>query len=1421
MLHSSNPANVTRDCPRPGIGPHSIPATGWKLVALLAAGLVAALTAGPLQAELKGTNATFNSWDDDGSGFVNSNASVLLDGKWHPFFSQLNFDNNEVDPAAADQSDGAVSCSTVDTDGNGQVGTTTPWAGVLRLSVDHIDTGTAPNINGFRETRCWELAVCDRETDGTGDFDKNADHSLTPRYKRFTIDITDDAPAAVQGACPTENANDDFGYGNPTDSNGFITLLARDVVRPCEQSGRCDSKIDTDLYINLDRDCDGTIDYDASQSATESEGNLSLIGNGNLDLIENGTEDPIDGGLIPLPVGGNDPDICFYAESVKPDFLVDPQWTGNIQARITAPPGGSGEKTVNHSLLASPVLGDVGDLPDANTLPDWTSYPTATHVTNASDSNPFLGFSVDNDTAAFSSLLADADDLDGDNDEDGVSLQATTQTLPDGTVTYTANVTANNPSADPAQLCGWFDFNQDGVLGNVPNSSTTSADPAFDTRTDTGERVCHQVPSETTEESFQLVWTIPESAQTVDKDNLYFRFRISTDPDMTVASLLAPDGGYESGEVEDYNLQGVSSLPVSISAFEATRTPQGLRVEWETVSETHNAGFHILTLRGDNLRQLNEEMIPPKDAGDALTPRHYEVILPNAGGVKELIVTAVDYDDTEEMFGLFEVGKAYGQPAQASPIDWHEARENAAERQMLRAAAGKGKGKGKGKGGKNTASSSVYADVQVSQRGLQAVTWEDLADAGLDLSGVPLDSIAVSLKGQPVARDIVAGDPAGKSGGGRNHFGPGDEIRFWGSKPDLPDALYIDDYNYRISVDPDQVVAAEQQNRRAGASPSSHFQWLRRDDEAIYQFGSPTEDPWLAKQLWSGRDDTLETAFDVPGTLITDQSGRVEVLVGGLTITPEDPDHHIVVEVNGREVGEAFFDDRETPRLDFEVPPGVLGAGRNSVTVRAPGGTAARFDMIAVDTVSLGFPSELHTDDDRLLVETGLDSGEGLSVSGFGGQDVVAYARDRQDLHRLRTQEDRKNDRVSVPAVDGAETIYWLSTADRLHRPDVETIGTREDLLADTSAELLVIAHPAFMPISDAEAHPLNEYIAQRESEGWSVALFDVTDIQAEYATGMPLPGAVTDFLKDADQRMEFGHVLLVGGDSYDYTDNLGLGSISFIPTRYAPAKRIPHAPSDALLADLDGDGLSDKAIGRWPVRSPGDLASIVIKTLEWPEVAVLQNAIWVTDSDDPKNPSFQAQAERMIDTARGAGWTDEQFSRLFWEDVDTVPGQSIAETARERLFTELEQGRALTGFVGHGSPAMWTFQGLVRPRDLDQLHNEGAPTLIGTLTCYTSYFVSPSNNSVAHAWMNGYRTDADGQHVAGAANGAVAIHGAATLSNYNDNETYARAVLDAQLDGKTLGEAVEAGRAEAARQGLDDLVVNWNLLGDPTLQLR
>jgi len=862
-------------------------------------------------------------------------------------------------------------------------------------------------------------------------------------------------------------------------------------------------------------------------------------------------------------------------------------------------------------------------------------------------------------------------------------------------------------------------------------------------------------------------------------------------------------------------------------------------IEWGTVSETRNAGFHIWVDRGNGMELLVDKMIP-SEAIDPLQPQRYRQVIPGLkpGDVKDLAITAVDYSGAEEIYGLFEAGEKYGETVQPAPIAWDRIDQDVKSREGLHAAFDKQKAKAglqgvhAGKSSKGLAT-ETFADLKVGAAGLYRVTWQDLADAGLDLSGVESAEIAVTLKGKSISRHIVSRSASGRSPGQRfamrsareaagtpEFFGPGAEILFWAEKPNKTDKLYIQDYVYRVSVSVGDAVNAGARLNRGKPGSSTHLARVGVDDDNAYHLASPLEDPWYAARLRAGGSDSYTATLSVDDALVSDTSARLKVVVGGLTFYDVNPDHNIRVELNGTLLANVVFDGTTAKSLSMDVPAGLLVPGNNTVTVVAPGGTAAPADHSLVDTVTLEYPRLLKASDNRLLAEA-LPATGGLTADGFTTQDTLAYAWDGTELVELnRHQFGRGSIRVPTLEKDGAD--YWISAVGKALTPKSITVADSIDLLSGLSADFIIIGHPAFLPVSPSESHPLNEFISARKSDGWNIAIFDITDIQREFGGGMPLPEAVTSFLSTADSRSSYEHVLLVGADSYDYKDNLGLGSISFIPTVYAATKSIPHTPSDGLLTDLDGDGVSDKAIGRWPVRSESDLQSIVTKTLDWSgDPEALSNAVWVTDSQDPSQPSFQAQAQRLMEPLLFNGWIDSEIAGIYFDDVTPIGGMSRADSTRSVYFDALEQGRSLSGFIGHGAPAMWTFQGLLTPDDIADLYNEGNPTLIGTLTCYTTYFVSPFSDTVAHRWMNGYREDAAGNPIAGVPNGAVAIHGAATLSNYSQNEWVARRILEEQMEGDTLGKAVHEVRHEAAANGLADQVVNWMLLGDPTLRLN
>lgn len=1353
-------------------------------------GLVFCLNA---QAELKGTNATAYSWDDSSNTFKNSNATIMADGKWHSFFSTLQFDNNGVDPAAADQSNGVVQCSTVDTDGNGLVGTSTPWAGTLRLSLDQSDTGVDPNAvaNAFQATRCWELAVCDREGDGTGSFE-GADLSVLPRYHRFTVDITGSE------VCQHPNGNTAAGWEEVAATNGFITLLAQDVTRPTSAGGAT-QKIDTDLYVNLDRDCDGFIDDGDGVDGGNNDphkGDLSLIGSGG-------------DGRMPLPVGGNDPQICFFAEGLKPDFTATPLWSsGNIQARITAPIGSSGEKTVNHSVDAATV-GDVGDLP--------ISYTEAGHIVNAGD--PYLGSTTpaddpDTETTYLASNDALGDDTDGDNDENGVILPAASDADGDGDDNvYTSTVTANNNSGADAMLCGWFDMDQSGDFDNSPNTSTAAADPESGSAADAGERSCVAVPDGTTDGTFSVAWTIPETLRNA-AGTFFFRYRITTDPDAFDANLLSPTGTLSSGEIEDH-AQDITSLPVTLNRVKARLAGDGIDFKWGTVSETATVGFNFWGQVDGQWLQLNEQLFV-NNATDSTTPQNYRhtVPLPPAGEVDAVSLSSVDTDGSEHFFGPFAIGSQYGQASTPDPIPWDGIQAELDQRMR-----GKGYAKKGGKWrkppdraqGRLAATASARAEtgtslihLETQHEGIHRVSYRRLLEAGFDLTGVPAVDIAVTHKGKPVPRHV-------DDGGGKG-FGPGGYVDFYAAPVDEAEARYTRTNVYQLHVDRALVRDSESMKLTGnpGGAPAYYIETVERDVNVTYSVTMPGHEPWYEHRLLGipgalTAKASVDLNVDHLAANVADQRIRVRAgVVGNTYFSGGGPDHHVQVFLNDELVADVTNDGIVQWDIAEPVPAGALRDGANTIRIEVPGVEGHLFDLIYGDTYAIDYPREFVARDDVLSFT---ESAESFEIRGFTSNDIVAYALDDGTLNRLQVRSGRDGGAfmARLPGTAGGDARYWVSATGALPEPEVIDAGGPGDLLTPV-ADYVIVSHANFID----RLQEADDFIGAKQGQGYSVKIVDVADIYNQYGHGIAVPGAIRAYLQAQDALSPVRQVLIVGGATSDPLDYGGEGSIDFVPTYFARAGRtIFQAPADGLIVDLYGDGglgtepdgIPDKSIGRWPVRTVVELDTIIDKTLQYQQsMASQRSALLVAGATDSRFPTFSGQTERVAEklaTPDGAPWTD--LTRVFVDDFGSV---GAAQSVLKQGFND---GNAVTLFSGHASTSAWTYQGLLNWQVAQSLGNTDKPTLIGTMSCYTSYFVSPTTDTLGHQLLlSGNR-------------GAALIHGAATLSGFSRNEALLGRSMSAMSGGASVGEAVLE-----ARRGLgpnySEVVTNWSLLGDPSL---
>jgi hypothetical protein len=657
----------------------------------------------------------------------------------------------------------------------------------------------------------------------------------------------------------------------------------------------------------------------------------------------------------------------------------------------------------------------------------------------------------------------------------------------------------------------------------------------------------------------------------------------------------------------------------------------------------------------------------------------------------------------------------------------------------------------------------------VGTPGVVRVSFDELREAGVDWLGVPVAEIALTDNGAPEARYIEDADGL---------FGPGDFVEFVG---DVTPSLYSNRNAYLLQRDENLTKPASLQGpaEEGEIEPflSIHEQSFEKQRE--YRLGAVGDDPWYDEQLLAMQGDPvrLDRDFDLHGY----GGGDVELTVAmwGVGNWPgvEPADHHLLVYVNGKQLGDRVsYDGVATPEFTFSIPEQLVRERGNILTLEAPGDTEFAWDIQMLDRFSIRYARWSQTVDGSWSGTLTADHAPAARVAGFEGN-TVAWA----------------NGQVRVTS-HGENTIIrsgseWRVADDRgIRRATIEPQIPSASRAPPVQTDYLIVTHPFF-------ADHLGSLLALQESRGLSTAVVTVDEIYASYSDFEPSAAAIREFIAKSDAKF----VLLVGADTYDYHDYLGLGSISYVPTHYVRTNdRIRFTPSDSVHADRDGDGVPDVPVGRLPVRTLAELESLVEKLTAF---QVPQHAVFAASESDRGRDfatASESYAQRLPEN-----WT---ASSVFADDVGT-------QDAPDHLIEELGRGGSLVSYYGHSSFAEWGSRNVgivLNAPELDQIVNSD-PHLIMQWGCWNTYFVEPRQETMANAFLF---------HENG---GAAGVVGASTLTDGFLLSRVGESFFDLIDDAPTLGEALlEAQRAWARQEpGRTRELHSFVLLGDPATPLE
>ncbi len=855
--------------------------------------------------------------------------------------------------------------------------------------------------------------------------------------------------------------------------------------------------------------------------------------------------------------------------------------------------------------------------------------------------------------------------------------------------------------------------------------------------------------------------------------------------EVTEGSLNGPYNGLEIVNLSGGNASNINfgyyrppvvPLAVSLSSFHAERGGRGTVFEWTTDNEVGNVGFYLLGQVNGEWVDVSADLIP-SPVIDSSSRQHYSYES-DRSDIQNFILVDVDVSGKARYHGPFGLGDSgVSQPPAQLQIDWVSVRNEHAAKVAARQAAVLSRG------------TPVAARLLIEADGLYRISYEALAAAGFDFAGRPVASMGLFDRNGAVPMAVVPNAPT---------FGPGMVIEFFGTESK---SLYNKRNHYTLRTDRAGVIAELDAAAPSGSPQTTYQETTRIENDLKYTFGSPNGDPWYDTwvQAISGPaslNRTIRIEDLVPGA----GSASLELGLWGVTYWPASPDHRVKASLNGVELVDETFDGHTTWNHQVAVDPSLLNTGSDALLeIQLPRDLpGVIYDIVAVDDYSITYPRRLTTRSaapDRLYFS---HSGAGAyRVDGFSSDNIVVYRREGDRMQRLTGSSVAWNGTsYQITFKGGGAADYYVQLGSSLLEPGVVPVPEPVALGAGP-AKLLVIAHPDF--ISDVQ--PLVDY---RTAQGYSADVVDVETIYERYSNGMVDPEAIRGYIEEAVATRATGYVLLVGGDSYDYRDRLGFGSLSFIPSIYAATDElITHAPVDPLYGDIDRDGTVDVPVGRLPVRTSAELAGIITKVQQFEAKNYVQTLLAATDKyDADQSVSFRTLSDQLLQPLAGS-WA------ITHADVETM---GLA-AAKQQVKDSLNQGTAYAQYFGHSSQTLWSFDRLFQASEVGSLLNQGKPALVAQWGCWNNYVVDPQVSTMGSALL----TAPD--------RGAAAVLGASTWTSTAGDLALGTYFLPLVTQpGWPVGDVlVSSKRNLASVQPGQHLGVQWGwtLLGDPLLVLQ
>lgn len=707
-----------------------------------------------------------------------------------------------------------------------------------------------------------------------------------------------------------------------------------------------------------------------------------------------------------------------------------------------------------------------------------------------------------------------------------------------------------------------------------------------------------------------------------------------------------------------------------------------------------------------------------------------------------------------------------------------------------------------------TSSPQPQYKLLVNENGLYAVTYAELAAAGVPVADLDPRTFALHTQGQEVAL-YVPGEEDGV-------FDPEERIIFYGEKVNT---IYTDVNVYWLTWGGTpglRMAELDGTPTGSGVTPSSFRATQRLERNKIYQSARPSgtdNDRWY----WNAILAKSPTSSHYTTTLEAPVTGPLSVTVRGLLEGYDAvPQHHTQILLNGRRIAEATWPAQGEYAFTANVASDWLLTGVNTITVYIPMDMGITTDYVFVNRFEIEYDRAYTATGDSLTFSGDAAGTWEYAVTGFTTATVQTF-----DITTPTLPVRIAN--LTVEADGDFYTARFEQTLERTHRYIMTTptqfrrvlgIAAVElpDLRATTNgADYVIITHGNFY----TDVLPLAAY---RAAQGLRTLVVDVQDIYDEFNAGIFDPVAIQNFLAYVYANWTPpapAYVLLVGDGNYDFKNYTGRGEPNYIPPFLADVDPwLGEVAADNRYVCVSGaDNFPDMHLGRLPVKTRAEAQAVINKIIAYEQNPAPgnwnQNVLFVSDNPDAAG-DFYAYSDAIANGYTPAPYTAQ---KIYYGRTHTT-----VSAARSAIIGAINSGQLIVNYIGHGSSSSWASEQLFRRTDVASLNNAGRLPFVVVMACWDGYYIYPSTPT------SDFSSTAEG-FVRAPNAGAVAVWSATGMGTAAAHDYLNRGLFQAFFydDLIRLGPATLQGKLYLYTRTIwyRDQIDTYLLFGDPATSLN